>query len=101
MVSTIGSRNICVIIMSPLIINGPIFRIMNGPDSRSAVYLALALAGLKVGVKCVLKKGLYLKKLNLKITHLKTVQVNWFVHCADDSIILPYIIFVSFQSRGR
>lgn len=56
--------------------NGPIFGITNGPDFRSAVYLILALAELKVegrGVqKRVKKKDLYLKP-NLKIIHLKTV----------------------------
>ena len=49
MTSKIGSRDICIIIMSPLIVNGPIFGIMNGPDFTSAVYLILALARLKVG----------------------------------------------------
>ena len=61
--------------MPPLIMNGPIFGIINGPDFRSAVYLILALAELKVegrGVQESEKKDLYLK-LNLKVIHLKTV----------------------------
>ena len=45
MESKIGSRDFCIIIMSPLIMNGPTLGIMNGPDFRSAVYLILALAG--------------------------------------------------------
>ena len=84
--------------------NGPIVGIMNGPDFTSAVYLILALAGLKwegeLHTKEWKKRDLYLKKLKLKITHLKTVQVNWSAHCADDSVVLPNIIFVSFQSCG-
>ena len=35
-----------------------------------------------------------MKKLNLKIIHLKTIQVNWSVHCAADSIIFQYIIII-------
>ena len=45
----INSRGICIIILSPLIMSGPIFGIMNGLDFRSVVYLILALAGLKMG----------------------------------------------------
>ena len=44
----ISSRNICIIIMPPLIMNGPIFRKMNAGDFRPAVYLILALARLNV-----------------------------------------------------
>ena len=43
-----ASRDICIIIMFPLIMNGIIFGIMIGPDFRSVVYLILALVGLKV-----------------------------------------------------
>ena len=50
--------------------------------------------------KRVKKRHLYLKKLNLKITHVKTIQVNWSAHCAANSIMIPYISFASFQSRG-
>ena len=45
----ISSLDICIIIMSLLIMNGPIFGIINGPDFRSALCLIFALAGLKVG----------------------------------------------------
>ena len=49
MASKIGWRDICIIITSPLIMNGPIFGEMNSPYFKSVVYLILALAGLKVG----------------------------------------------------
>ena len=43
------------------------------------------------------KRDLSLKKQNLKVSRLKTV---YSAHCADDSVLLPYINFVSFQLRG-
>ena len=49
--------------------NGPIFGTMNGPDFRSAVYLILALAELKVegrGVQKRVKKKRSLFKTKLK-----------------------------------
>ena len=49
--------------MPPLIMNGPIFGIINGPDFRSAVYLILALAELKVkgrGVQKRVKKKIFI-----------------------------------------
>ena len=49
MASKIGWRDICIIVTSPLIMNGPIFREMNSPYFKSVVYLILALTGLKVG----------------------------------------------------
>ena len=48
--------------MSPLIMNDPIFRIMNGADFRSTVYLIHVLAGSKVGGGCTLKKRSLLQK---------------------------------------
>ena len=50
--------------MSPLIMNDPIFRIMNGTDFRSTVYLFHVLAGSKGGGGggCTLKKRSLLQK---------------------------------------
>ena len=45
MARKISSHDICMIILSLLIMNGPIFEIINGPDFKSAVYLILALVG--------------------------------------------------------
>ena len=49
MASEIGWHDICIIITSPLIVNGPIFGEINSPYFKSVVYLILALTGLKVG----------------------------------------------------
>ena len=49
MASKIGWCDICIIITSPLIMNGSIFGEMNSPYIKSVVYLILALTGLKVG----------------------------------------------------
>ena len=59
--------------MSPLIMNDPIFRIMNGTDFRSTVYLIHVLAGSKVGGGGVYtKKEIFIaKKLNLKVKKTK------------------------------
>ena len=62
MASKIGWRDICIIVTSPLIMNGPIFREMNSPYFKSVVYLILALTGLKVGEGEVYTKEIFLWK---------------------------------------
>ena len=57
--------------MSPLIMNDPIFRIMNGTDFRSTVYLIHVLAGSKVGGVYTKKEIFIAKKLNLKVKKTK------------------------------
>ena len=60
--------------MSPLIMNDPIFRIMNGTDFRSTVYLIHVLAGSKVGGGggVYTKKEIFIaKKINLKVKKTK------------------------------
>ena len=58
--------------MSPLIMNDPIFRIMNGTDFRSTVYLIHVLAGSKVGGGGYTKKEIFIaKKINLKVKKTK------------------------------
>ena len=64
--------------MSPLIMNDPIFRIMNGTDFRSTVYLIHVLAGSKGGGEGVYtKKEIFVaKKLNLKVKKTKKNNKN-------------------------
>ena len=102
MASKIFSRDIWISVMSPLV--------MNGPNLRNYEWEREGEGGRgrevegewerEVYTKESNKGDIYLKNLNLKITHVKAIQVNWSAHCAADSIILPYIPFASFQSRG-